>query len=160
MRHVDVKLAFKEYRNSIRLLIRGHRLHCRETKRTLLNSVYVLIRKLQLTLWMRDHGVSYKTEQNEKQAWLDKLLWLCAIGDASTAKSEVLMKECVILNLFNQLRTGLSTAESYPLTVDCATERDRLTNCIITEAPAFRSITNANVIKKLLLYIRQAKSDF
>ncbi|KAK1116816.1 hypothetical protein K0M31_020517 [Melipona bicolor] len=114
----------------------------------------------KLTLWMRDHGVSYKTEENEKQAWLDKLLWLCAIGDANVAKSEVLMKECVILNLFNQLRTGLSTAESYPLTMDCATERDRLTNCIITEAQAFPSITNGNVIKKLLFYIRQEKSNF
>ncbi|CAD1481111.1 unnamed protein product, partial [Heterotrigona itama] len=114
----------------------------------------------KLTLWMRDHEVSYKTEQNERQTWLDKLLWLCAIGDANVAKSEVLMKECVILNLFNQLRTGLSTAESYPLAVDCATERDRLTNCMITETQAFRSITNGYVIKKLLLYIRQTKSNF
>ncbi|CAL7934596.1 unnamed protein product [Xylocopa violacea] len=112
----------------------------------------------KLTLWMRDHGVGYEIEQSEKETWLDKLLWLCAIGDASVAKSEVLMKECVILNLFNQLRTGLSTAASYPLTVDCAVQRDRLTNCIAEEARSFQSLTNGNVIRNLLLYVHQAKS--
>ncbi|OAD62390.1 Leucine-rich repeat-containing protein 26, partial [Eufriesea mexicana] len=113
----------------------------------------------QLTLWMRDHGVSYKNELSEKEAWLDKLLWLCAIGDASVANSEVLMKECVILNLFNQLRTGLETAESYPLAVDCAAARDDLTDCIIEQAQKFKLLTNGNVIKELLLYIHQAMSN-
>lgn len=120
--------------------------------------VYVSIWKLQLTLWVRDHGVRHKSEMSEKEGWLDKLLWLCAIGDASVGKSEVLMKECVILNLFNQLRTGLSTAESYPIAMDCPSERNSLTNCIIAEARQFQALTNGNAIKKLLLYLHQTKS--
>ncbi|XP_017878030.1 chaoptin-like [Ceratina calcarata] len=111
-----------------------------------------------LTLWLRDHGVAYKIESIEKEAWLDKLLWLCAIGDASVAESEELIKECVILNAFNQLRTGLSTAESYPLVTNCAVQRNLLTSCIVTETQRQQSLTNGNVIKKLLLYIGQAKS--
>ncbi|XP_076766381.1 uncharacterized protein LOC143433121 [Xylocopa sonorina] len=112
----------------------------------------------KLTLWMRDHGVSQKIEESEKETWLDKLLWYCAIGDENVAKSELLMKECVILNLFNQLRTGLSTATSYPLATNCAVQRDRLTNCIAKEARDSESLTNGNFIKNLLFYLRHAKS--
>lgn len=108
---------------------------------------------------MRDHYVSYKTELSEKEAWLEKLLWLCAIGDASVAESELLMKECVILNLFNQLRTGLSSAESYPLNANCANERDRLMDCIVSERYKMNLPNNGNVIKKLLLYIHRYKSN-
>lgn len=100
-------------------------------KRTLLDSVYLSIRKLQLTLWMRDHGVNYVDGESEKEAWVDKLLWLCAIGDTSVAESEVSMKECIILNLFNQFRTGLEKSNS---TIDqCAPERHQLTSCIAAE---------------------------
>ncbi|XP_060821753.1 leucine-rich repeat transmembrane neuronal protein 1-like [Bombus pascuorum] len=106
----------------------------------------------ELTLWMRDHGVNYKTEQSKKEEWLDKLLWLCAMDDASVVKSEDSMKECIILNLFNQLRTGLSTAQSYPLSVDCPVESNLLMACLATGA------TNGEVIKNLLLYIHKTKS--
>ncbi|XP_076239638.1 uncharacterized protein LOC143182503 [Calliopsis andreniformis] len=114
----------------------------------------------KLTLWMRDHGVNYKTEQSEKETWLDKLLWHCAI-DADVARSETLMKECVILELFKQLQTGLSTAESYPLSVsnECVDARNLLTSCIATEAQSQdQAFTNGNIMKKLLLYLRQAKT--
>lgn len=111
---------------------------------------------------MWDHGVSYETELSEKESWLDKLLWLCAIGNADVAKSEILMKECVILNLFNQLRTGLSTAEFYPLTLsqECMGARKIFTNCIATQAQDDHAFTNGNVIKTLLRYLQQSKSAF
>lgn len=96
--------------------------------------------------------MNYKTEQSKKEEWLDKLLWLCAMDDASVVKSEDSMKECVILNLFNQLRTGLSTAQSYPLPVDCPVESNFLTACLDTGA------TNGKVIKNLLLYIHKTMS--
>ncbi|XP_076544765.1 uncharacterized protein LOC117601531 [Osmia lignaria lignaria] len=118
--------------------------------------------RAKLTLWMRDHGVNYKTEESEKEAWLDKLLWLCAINDASVAESEVLMKECVILNLFNQLRTGLSSAESYPLSVsqECVNARNLLTSCIVTQSQrSSQAFTNGNAIKNLLLYLYQARTS-
>ncbi|XP_076672063.1 uncharacterized protein LOC143371084 [Andrena cerasifolii] len=115
----------------------------------------------KLTLWMRDHGVSYEAELSEKESWLDKLLWLCAIGNADVANSEILMKECVILNLFNQLRTGLSTAELYPLTLpqECVDARKIFTSCIAMQARTHdRAFTNGNVIKRLLQYLQQTKS--
>ena len=115
----------------------------------------------KLTLWMRDHGVSYEAELSEKESWLNKLLWLCAIGNADVAESEVLMKECVILNLFNQLRTGLSTAEFYPLTLprECVDARKTFTSCIADQARAQdHALTNGNVIKSLLRYLQQTKS--
>lgn len=121
------------------------------------DSVYLSIRKLQLTLWMQDHGVNYKNEQNKKEAWVDKLLWLCAIGDASVAESELLMKECVILNLFNQFRTGLSTEKSNSTIDHCVAERHELTSCIVAENQ--HRLTNGNVIKKLLFYIHQTKMN-
>ncbi|XP_003250993.1 leucine-rich repeat-containing protein 26 [Apis mellifera] len=109
----------------------------------------------KLTLWMRDHGVNYVDGESEKEAWVDKLLWLCAIGDTSVAESEVSMKECIILNLFNQFRTGLEKSNS---TIDqCAPERHQLTSCIAAENR--HQLTNGNVIKKLLFYIRQTKMN-
>ncbi|XP_031772994.1 uncharacterized protein LOC105735751 [Apis florea] len=99
----------------------------------------------KLTLWMQDHGVNYKNEESKKEAWLDKLLWLCAIGDASVAESEVLMKECVILNLFNQFRTGLSTEKSNSTIDHCVAERHQLTSCVVAENQ--HRLTNGNVIK-------------
>lgn len=109
---------------------------------------------------MRDHGVSYKTENSEKVAWLDKLLWLCAMDDPIVAESEVLMKECVILNLFGQLRTGLGTAESYPLSLqaDCAIKRDRLTSCMVDEAQKIQASKNGHIITDLLLHLYDARS--
>ena len=115
----------------------------------------------KLTLWMQDHGVSYETELREKESWLDKLLWLCAIGNADVAKSEILMKECLILNLFNQLRTGLSTAEFYPLTLprECVDARKIFTSCIATQTRTYdHAFTNGNVIKRILQYLQQTKS--
>lgn len=108
---------------------------------------------------MRDHGVSYKSGHDEKETWLDKLLWLCAIDDPAVAESELLIKQCVILNLFNQLRTSLPATGSYPLHWSkCADPGYFLIDCIKKEAEPRGTDTNANVISNLLLYLRQTKS--
>ncbi|XP_031829335.2 uncharacterized protein LOC116425561 [Nomia melanderi] len=113
----------------------------------------------KMTLWMRDHGVSYKSGTDEKETWLDKLLWLCAIDDPAAAESELLIKQCVIMNLFNQLRTGLTTADSYPRYFSkCVDPGYFLIDCVLKEAEPHRTDTNANVISNLLLYLRHAKS--
>nr|XP_033327219.1 leucine-rich glioma-inactivated protein 1-like [Megalopta genalis] len=116
----------------------------------------------KLTLWMRDHGVSYKTGASDaKEAWLDKLLWLCAIDDSAVAGSELLIKECLLLNLFEQLKTGLTTAESYPLQIsyDCADAMDRLMVCAAKESEDAGPSTNARFVTNLLLYLREARSS-
>ncbi|XP_078036231.1 uncharacterized protein LOC144469638 [Augochlora pura] len=114
----------------------------------------------KLTLWMRDHGVSYKTGfSSAQETWLDKLLWLCAIDDSAVAASELLIKECVLLNLFEQLRIGLTTAESYPLQVssECADAMDRLMVCAAKESEEAGPSTNARFVTNLLLYLREAR---
>lgn len=116
---------------------------------------------LQLTLWLHDLGISYKTEQRGKEDWLDDILWLCAADDGKVADSEVLMKECVILNLFNQLRTGLTTAESFPLSIpqDCTYARNQLATCVATDRKRGREvITNGHVVRKLLRQLMESKS--
>ncbi|XP_076296743.1 uncharacterized protein LOC143216978 [Lasioglossum baleicum] len=113
----------------------------------------------KLTLWMRDHGVSYATETGEKErAWLDKLLWLCAIDDPAVARSELSIKECVLFNLFGQLRTGLLTAETAPLQNQCISEIGNMVNCVGHTADKDRRSTNARVISDLILYLLRAKS--
>lgn len=148
-----------------RLDVRENRLTCLEAS-TLpggIDKVYFSGNRLsfkcrgKLTLWMRDHGVNYENGESEKEAWLDKLLWLCAIGNTSVAESEILMKECIILNLFNQFRTGLSIEKSNSTTNHCAAERYQLTSCIAAEN--HHQLTNGNVIKKLLFYIHQTKMN-
>ncbi|XP_072756656.1 uncharacterized protein [Anoplolepis gracilipes] len=114
-----------------------------------------------LTLWLRDMGISYKTEERGEENWLDSILWLCAADDGKVADSEVLMKECVILNLFNQLRTGLTTAESFPLSIpqECIYARNALTTCVATDRRHSREVvTNGHVVRKLLRQLWESKS--
>ncbi|XP_011647334.1 SLIT and NTRK-like protein 2 [Pogonomyrmex barbatus] len=115
-----------------------------------------------LTLWLHDLGINYKAlEQLGKETWLDSILWLCAADDVKVADSEILMKECVVLNLFNQLRTGLMTAESFPLSVpqDCVNMRNELTKCVAANRRNGREvITNGHVIRKLLRQLKESKS--
>ncbi|KMQ96450.1 leucine-rich repeat and immunoglobulin-like domain-containing nogo receptor-interacting protein [Lasius niger] len=114
-----------------------------------------------LTLWLQDLGINYKTEQRGVENWLDSILWLCAADDGKVADSEVLMKECVILNLFNQLRTGLTTAESFPLSIpqECIYARNELTRCVATDNRRGREVTtNGHVVRKLLRQLRESKS--
>ncbi|XP_070165536.1 peroxidasin homolog [Polyergus mexicanus] len=114
-----------------------------------------------LTLWLQDLGINYKTEQHGDENWLDSILWLCAADDGKIADSEVLMKECVILNLFNQLRTGLTTAESFPLSIpqECIYARNELTKCVTTDRRRGREvITNGRVVRKMLRQLMESKS--
>ncbi|XP_018403737.1 PREDICTED: chondroadherin-like [Cyphomyrmex costatus] len=114
-----------------------------------------------LTLWLQDLGISYKTDQREEDNWLDNILWLCAADDVKIANSEVFMKECVVLNLFNQLRTGLTTAESFPLSIsqECIHSRDELTKCITADGKYGREvITNGHVVRMLLRLLQEWKS--
>ncbi|XP_012541469.2 insulin-like growth factor-binding protein complex acid labile subunit [Monomorium pharaonis] len=114
-----------------------------------------------LTLWLRDLGINYKAEQNGQENWLDSVLWLCAADDDKIADSEVLMKECIILNLFNQLRTGLTTAEFFPLFTpqECINARNELTKCIAADRKYGREvITNGHVVRKLLRQLKESKS--
>lgn len=115
-----------------------------------------------LTLWLHDLGISYKTEQRGEENWLDDILWLCGADDVRIADSEALMQECVVLNLFNQLRTGLTTAESFPLSVpqECVHARNELTACIAADRKTGREVvTNGHVVRKLLRHLRESKSD-
>ncbi|XP_029166130.1 uncharacterized protein LOC114936938 [Nylanderia fulva] len=115
----------------------------------------------KLTLWLKDLGINYQTEERVEENWLDSILWLCAAYDGKVADSEVLMKECVILNLFNQLRTGLTTAESYPLSVpqECIYARNELTKCVAADRRLGREVTtNGHVVRKLLRQLRESKS--
>lgn len=116
---------------------------------------------MQLTLWMQDLGISYKTEQRGEDDWLNSILWLCAADDVKLADSEVFMKECVVLNLFNQLRTGLTTSESFPLFTpqECIYARNELTKCIAAERRHGREVvTNGHVVRKLLRHLEESKS--
>lgn len=105
--------------------------------------------------------MSYKTEQRGEENWLDGVLWLCAGDDVKIAESEVFMRECVILSLFNQLRTGLTTAESFPLTVpqECTYARNELTSCLAADRRSGREVvTNGQFVRKLLRQLRESKS--
>ncbi|XP_011173612.2 chondroadherin [Solenopsis invicta] len=114
-----------------------------------------------LTLWLQDLGINYKGEQRGRDNWLDSILWLCAAEDDKIAESEVFMKECVVLNLFNQLLTGLTTAESFPLTIpqSCTDARNELTKCLATDRRNGREVvTNGHVVRKLLRHLKESKS--
>lgn len=113
-----------------------------------------------LTLWLRDLGINYDVGQRGEEDWLDSILWLCATDDDKIANSEVLMKECVILNLFNQLRTGLTTSVSFPLPVseECTSARNELTKCIAGDRRRGTAVTNGHVVRKLLRQLEESKS--
>lgn len=106
-------------------------------------------------------GINYKAEQRGEENWLDSILWLCATDDVKIADSEVFLKECVVLNLFNQLRTGLTTAESFPLSIpqECIYARNELTKCVAADRRHGREVvTNGHVVRKLLRHLRESKS--
>lgn len=114
-----------------------------------------------MTLWLRDLGINYDVERRGEENWLDSILWLCAADDGRIADSEVLMKECVILNLFNQLRTGLTTSVSFPLTVseECKSARNELTKCVAADGKSRgKAVTNGHVVRKLLRQLEESKS--
>lgn len=117
---------------------------------------------LQLTLWLKDMGINYHSEQDHaEESWLDSILWLCAADDGKVADSEILMKECVLQNLFNQLRTALTTSESYPLSVsqECIYARNDLTKCVAANRRRGREVTtNGYVVRKLLRQLMESKS--
>ncbi|EFN78221.1 chondroadherin [Harpegnathos saltator] len=158
--------AFERLRGLRRLDVRQNRLTCLEPVQLMPMAGLEKFRfsdnplsfrcRGTLTLWLHDLGVDYKSEQRGDEDWLDSLLWLCAADDGKVADSEVLLKECVIFNLFNQLRSGLTTAESYPLAIpqDCVHARKELTKCVA----AGRSVTNGHVVRKLLRQLKESKS--
>lgn len=113
----------------------------------------------QLTLWLHDLGITYKTEERDEDNWLDSLLWLCAADDDKVADSEVLMKECVIFGLFDQLRSGLTTAQSYPLAVPqyCVDARIELTRCVAGRRNPKDVVTNGHVVRQLLRQLEESK---
>ncbi|XP_020287981.1 peroxidasin homolog [Pseudomyrmex gracilis] len=163
--------VFKELRGLRRLDVRGNRLTCLEPVQLAPMTGLEKLRfsgnpltfrcRSTLTLWLQDLGIGYRTEQRGEDDWLDNILWLCTADDGKVAESEILMKECVILNLFNQLRTGLSTAESSPLFVpqDCIYMRNQLTQCVARNYRHGREVvTNGHVVRKLLRQLYETKS--
>ncbi|GAB1867848.1 Chondroadherin-like [Camponotus japonicus] len=163
--------VFEKLRGLKRLDVSGNRLTCLEPaqlapmagieKFRFSGNPFTFRCRGTLTLWLHDLGINYKTEQRGLENWLDSILWLCAADDGKVADSEVLMKECVILNLFNQLRTSLTTAESFPLSIpqDCIYARNELTTCIATDRKRGREvITNGHVVRKLLRQLMESKS--
>lgn len=163
--------TFEKLRSLKRLEIRENRLTCLEPAQLVpmagLEKLYFSGNPLTfrcrgtLTLWLHDLGINYKIAQRGEEDWLDSILWLCAADDGKVADSEVLMKECVILNMFNQLLTGLTTAESFPLTVpqECVYARNELTKCVAADRRHSREVTtNGHVVRKLLRLLKETKS--
>lgn len=163
--------VFQRLRGLRRLDVRQNRLTCLEPaqlmpmagleKLRFSDNPFTFRCRGTLTLWLHDLGIDYRTTQRGEEDWLDSLLWLCAADDGKVADSEVLMKECVIFNLFNQLRTGLTTSESYPLDVsqECAYAREELTRCAMTGRKSSKEVvTNGHVVRKLLRQLKESKS--
>ncbi|KAG7213841.1 hypothetical protein KM043_003054 [Ampulex compressa] len=165
--------AFEKLRLLKRLDLNSNRLRCLEP--SVLRPVAAL-RKFQfsenplsltcrgkLSLWLRDRGMAYKRRERGEQSWLDSVLWLCAMNDPSVADTEILMAECVILNLFDQLRTALISADSHPsaqVSRECLTSRNLLTNCITSSGHATTTgYSNGSTIRRLLLQLREAVSS-
>ncbi|XP_014609316.1 PREDICTED: leucine-rich repeat-containing protein 26-like [Polistes canadensis] len=118
--------------------------------------------RAKLTLWLRDHGVNYKIDPRGPEFWLDNVLWLCAADDSIPLgdKNEQ-MVECVILNLFNQLRTVWTLPGSPSIPQQCSQGRKDLTKCLVTggHKSLTYSATNGGFIKNLLLQLRESKSS-
>ncbi|KAI4498553.1 hypothetical protein M0802_006259 [Mischocyttarus mexicanus] len=118
--------------------------------------------RAKLTLWLRDHGVNYKIDPRGPEFWLDNVLWLCAVDDSIPLgdKNEQ-MVECVILNLFNQLRTAWTVPGPPSIPQQCSQPRKDLTKCLVTggHKSLTYSATNGGFIKNLLLQLRESKSS-
>ncbi|XP_043473103.1 leucine-rich repeat, immunoglobulin-like domain and transmembrane domain-containing protein 2 [Leptopilina heterotoma] len=109
----------------------------------------------KLTRWLRDRGNQYTSEGDGfkyREDFLDSLIWKCDI-DRQIADSELLMKECVFLNLYNQLQTALVTSCSFPSSAsECVNERSSLVRCI--QESGNGNINNGEAVRKLLLALR------
>ncbi|XP_051171671.1 leucine-rich repeat transmembrane neuronal protein 4-like [Leptopilina boulardi] len=109
----------------------------------------------KLTRWLKDKGNRYTSEGDGfkyREDYLDSLIWKCAI-DREIENSELLMKECVFLNLYNQLQTALVTSCSFPSTAsECVNERSSLVRCI--QQSGNGNINNGEAVRKLLLALR------
>lgn len=110
---------------------------------------------MQLTRWLKDKGIRYASEGDGfkyREDFLDSLIWRCDI-DQEIGKSELLMKECIFLNLYNQLQTALVTSCSFPSTAaECVNERSSLVRCIQQNGNG--NINNGEAVRKLLLALR------
>ncbi|XP_066594144.1 leucine-rich repeat and transmembrane domain-containing protein 2-like [Prorops nasuta] len=113
--------------------------------------------RFELMLYLHDHGIKYDNAQYEDENWLDGLLWRCNPAEATESSSESI-KECVLLNLFVQLRSSFVSNPSPALPQQCTSAMDSFTRCLATPTPDGRPITNGNVVKKLLLNLNEAKS--
>lgn len=103
----------------------------------------------QITRWFVDRGINYKTELDKRDSTLDVILWQCAENDNAIQNSELLMKECVLLNLYNQLQSALTTSDSYPrVSAECVNERNAVAHCIKRSAKT--SVTNGEAVRYLL----------
>ncbi|XP_043667582.1 chondroadherin-like [Vespula pensylvanica] len=165
-------LAFERLSNLRRLDISENRLGCLESN--VLQPLRALDKlrfegnpltfqcRAKLTLWLKDHGVNYKIDPRGPEFWLDNVLWLCAVDDSIPLgdKNEQ-MVECVILNLFNQLRTVWTLPVSSSIPQQCSGSRKDLTKCLMTNGhkSLTNSATNGAFIKNLLLQLRESKSS-
>ncbi|KAK2580697.1 hypothetical protein KPH14_011327 [Odynerus spinipes] len=117
--------------------------------------------RAKLTLWLRDRGINYKIDPRGPEVWLDQVLWLCALDDSiPLADKEEQMAECVILNLFNQLRTAWTPPVPQSIPQQCAQPRKDLTRCLTTRGHTTltNSTTNGAFIRSLLIQLRESKS--
>lgn len=118
--------------------------------------------RAKLTLWLRDHGINYHNDQRGPEVWLDRILWLCAMDDSvPLGNKEEQMVECVVLNLFNQLRTVWLSPVSQSLSQQCTQSRKDLTRCLTTRGhrTLTNSTTNGAFVRSLLLQLRDSKSS-
>lgn len=113
----------------------------------------------QMTLWFNDKGINYLDGLDPKSgSWLDRVLWLCAEGDYVQTISEERMRECVLLNLFNQLRSALKSTDSYRTSSQqCATERRAFAGCIANKGGSGESVTNGEAATRIIVALRDAQ---
>ena len=112
-----------------------------------------------MTLWFNDKGINYLNVDNHSgsEDWLDRVLWRCAEDDYVGTTTETQMRECVLLNLFNQLKLALKTTDSYKSSAQqCAIERQVFTSCIASSGKEIDSITNGEAMSNILRAFRSA----
>ncbi|XP_033225668.1 peroxidasin-like [Belonocnema kinseyi] len=157
--------VFRKLLNLRNLILNNNQINCLipgdiEPMRSLNNiriegNPYNFICRGKLTRWLKDKGVIYASEEGGfkyREDFLDSLIWRCAI-DPEIGSSETKMKECVLLNLYNQLQTALVTSCSFPsVAAECINERSALLNCI--QQSGNGNINNGEAVRKLLLALR------
>ncbi|XP_012283749.1 leucine-rich repeat transmembrane neuronal protein 4 [Orussus abietinus] len=110
--------------------------------------------RAKTTRWLVDKGVNYMSYSEISENWLDEMLWMCGFGEPEVEESEILMKECVLLSLFNQLKSALTTSDSYAFTVsECVNERNAVASCLLQSGKPGKPITNGEAMRKLLLAV-------